>query len=109
MHTFNTVGREESQVPGLKGVLVGELGGPGLGLRFSSERRVVNLEAMGRDNSHVSRHSVTKLDLKDVSHAKFLSTDVEFLSTSDTEGILGRTGVVFIRCFSFKRYSYFQI
>lgn len=31
-HTFNTVGREESDVPGLKWVLIGEVGSTSLGL-----------------------------------------------------------------------------
>ena len=42
--SLNSICREESQVLSLKGVFMGELIVTGLGLRLSSQRRVVNLE-----------------------------------------------------------------
>merc|ERR1712242_244497 len=45
--SFHGVGGEESKILGLKRVLVSELGGPGLGLGFSSQGGIVNLETSG--------------------------------------------------------------
>lgn len=41
--TFHAVGREETDVAGLQGVLVGELRGAGLGFRLACQGGVVHL------------------------------------------------------------------
>ena len=63
-------------------------GSPGLGFRFSGERGVVHLEALGLEDAHVSGDTITKLDLYDVSKGELLSLNGQLISISNTEGIL---------------------
>lgn len=61
---FNSVGREECQVLGLKGVLVGEIGATGLGLRLAGQTGVVHFEASRLDDTDVSWDTVAEFHLK---------------------------------------------
>ena len=70
--TFDSVGREESQVLGLERVVVGELGVAGLRFRLAGERRVVHLEAARLDDADVGRDTVAEFHLDDVSDADLL-------------------------------------
>lgn len=86
--TFNSIGREESQVLGFQRVFVGEFRASGLGLGLSGEGGVVHLEATGLDNADVGRNTVAKLDLYDVAKDNFLSTQGELLAFTQNSGKL---------------------
>ena len=45
--SLHGIGREEGKILGLEGIVMSELGSPGLRLGFSSQRRVVDLETPG--------------------------------------------------------------
>lgn len=62
--SLNGVGREEGEVLGFKGVLIGEVGATGLGFGLSSEGGVVYLEASGLDDTDVGRDTISKLNLQ---------------------------------------------
>ncbi|TRY67839.1 hypothetical protein TCAL_15855 [Tigriopus californicus] len=87
--SFHSVGREKGQVLGLQGIFMREFGASGLGFRFSGKRRVVDLEASCLNHSNISRYSVAKLDLDDVSQSEFLSLDGELLTVTESQSILG--------------------
>merc|ERR1712168_907806 len=87
--SFNSIGREESKILGLKGILVGEFWCSGLRLRFSSEGRVVNLELPSLDDPKIRRHPVSKFDFNDISKSKLRGGDSDFLSVSSCKSILG--------------------
>lgn len=59
-----SVGGEESQVLGLKGVLVGELRAAGLGLRLAGQTGVVYFEAAGLDDTDISGNSIAEFNLQ---------------------------------------------
>merc|ERR1719210_861072 len=65
--SFNSIGGEESKILGFQWIFVGEFWSSGLGLRFSSEGRIVNLELSRFNDSEISRDSVSKLHLDNVS------------------------------------------
>jgi hypothetical protein len=88
LHTFNSIGGEEGQVLGFQRVVVGEFGASALGLGLSSEGRVVDLEAAGLDDADVSRNTVTKLDLYNVSKNNVLSAQSELLAFTKNGGKL---------------------
>ena len=48
---LHSISREESQVTSLQGVVMGEVRGARLGLRLSSQGRVVNLEKVASVNT----------------------------------------------------------
>merc|ERR1719232_64621 len=87
--SFNSIGGEESQVLGFQGIIMGEFSATSLGLRLSSQGRVVNLEVPGLNDSHISWHSVSKLDLNDVTNGQFVSLDVNLFTVTNCKSILG--------------------
>merc|ERR1719422_83124 len=87
--SFNSVCGEESKILGFQWIFVGEFWSSGLGLRFSSEGRVVNLELSSFNNSEISRNSVFKLHLDNVSESKFSGGDSDFLTVTSGKSILG--------------------
>lgn len=46
------------------------------------------LEASSLNDAHVSRNTITKLDVNDVTYAEFLSLDILLLTFTDDNGIL---------------------
>ena len=68
---------------------MGEIWTAGLGLRLSSEGRVVNLETLRLHHSDVRGHPVPKLDVDDVADGQLLRLDVQLLPVPDAEGVLG--------------------
>lgn len=60
--TFDTVGGKETDVAGLQRIVVRELWGASLRLRFSRQRGVVHLQ---RDREKEREHSVTSVRLRD--------------------------------------------
>jgi len=49
------------------------------------------LEAVSRNDAHVSWYPVTKLDLYDVTNDQFLCVDIQFLSVTNHDSILHST------------------
>lgn len=78
--SFNSVGREESDVTGLEWIFVGAVWGTGLWLRLSGERRVVNLESESRDNTKISWNTISSFDFNNVSDDKFFSLHLLLLA-----------------------------
>merc|ERR1719322_1135373 len=87
--SFHRIGGEESKILGLQWILVGEFWSSGLGLGFSSEGRIVNLELSGFNNSEICRNSVSKLHLDNVSESEFSGGDSDFLTVTSGKSILG--------------------
>lgn len=86
--TFNSVGREETQILGLQRVLVCKVNTSALRLRLSSQRGIVHLEATALNDSDVRRDPVSKLDLHHVSKHDVLSPQCQLLTLSDNCGKL---------------------
>merc|ERR1719422_138525 len=87
--SFNSIGGEESKILGFQWIFVGEFWSSGLWLRFSSKGRVVNLELSGFNDSEISRNSVSKLHLDNVSESKFSGRYSDFLTVTSGKSILG--------------------
>ena len=116
MCTFNAVGGEENNVLGLQGVVIREVRGTRLRLRFSCEGGVVHLTrekrdieqkranniectdeinlaqihlaAMSGDNTQVSRDSVSTFHFNQISSHHLLSIDAHLLAITYNQGLL---------------------
>lgn len=66
-----------------------KLGVSGLGLGFSSQGGVVDLQLHCLANSHVRRHSVSKLNLNDITEGELVGLDGDLFAVTKAEGILG--------------------
>ena len=86
--SFDGVGGEEGDVFGFQRVLVGAFGRTRLRLRLSGERRVIDLESEGRDDTEVSRDTISSLDLDDISNDQFLCADLLLLTITIDKSIL---------------------
>lgn len=86
--TFNSVGREETQILGLQRVLVCKVDTSALRLRLSSQGGVVHLETTTLDDSDVRRDPVSELNLHHVSEHNVLCAQCQLLTLSDHCGKL---------------------
>ena len=88
--TFYSVGGEESQISGFQGVLVGEVGGAGLGFRFSGQGGVVHLESMRGHYTDISRYTISEFYFDDISDNELLGVNGQFLSITHDQSELKR-------------------
>ncbi len=81
--TFYSIGREEGQVASFQRVVWGAIRIADLWLGLPGQRGVVHFEAVSRQDTDVTRDTVTKGDVHQVSYYKLLSVNVQFLAVTD--------------------------
>lgn len=86
--TFDSIRREESQIPSLQRILIRALGVATLRFRFASQRGVVHFEAVCRYDTDIGRNTITTFDLDQIASDHFFSVDGLLLAFSDDEGEL---------------------
>ena len=85
---FNCIGREKGQIFGFQRIFIGVFCISWLRLGFSCQRWVVHLETSGLNDSHISWHPVSKLDLNYITNSQLLCLQCDLFSLSNADCIL---------------------